>query len=83
MSRSAFSERFTELVGAPPMRYVARWRMRVALDWLSETDTTVAQVAARLGYGSEASFGRAFKRIIGVPPGSIKGSGGPPKVAPL
>jgi AraC-like DNA-binding protein len=83
MSRSAFSERFTALVGEPPMRYVARWRMHVALDWLSETDTTVAQVAARLGYGSEASFGRAFKRIIGVPPGSIKGSGGPPEVAPL
>jgi AraC-like DNA-binding protein len=75
MSRSAFAARFPELVGEPPMGYVARWRMHVALEWLSENGVTIAEVANRLGYGSEAAFSRAFKRIIGVPPGSVKGTG--------
>lgn len=76
MSRSAFSARFTELVGEPPMTYLACWRMQVAVDWLND-GVTVAQAAARLGYGSEAAFSRAFKRVVGVPPGSIRHAGEP------
>ena len=72
LSRSAFAARFSELVGEAPMAYVARWRMQVASAWLSEADLTVSQVATRLGYGSEAAFNRAFKRIVGVPPGAMK-----------
>lgn len=72
MSRSAFSARFTELVGESAMHYVTRWRMQVAVDLLREQQLTNAEVAARLGYGSEASFCRAFKRSVGVPPGAIK-----------
>ena len=44
----------------------------MARGWLSESDLTVSQVAMRLGYGSEAAFNRAFKRIVGVPPGALK-----------
>ena len=69
LSRSAFAARFAELVGEPPMRYVTRWRMHVALSWLRESDMTLADVAFRLGYESEASFSRAFKRMMGVSPG--------------
>jgi AraC-like DNA-binding protein len=72
LSRSAFAARFSELVGEPPMAYVTRWRMQVARAWLAEADMTVSQVAARLGYGSEAAFNRAFKRIVGVPPGAMR-----------
>jgi AraC-like DNA-binding protein len=72
LSRSAFASRFSELVGESPMAYVTRWRMQVARVWLSEADLTVSQVAMRLGYGSEAAFNRAFKRIVGVPPGAVK-----------
>ncbi len=72
LSRSAFAARFSELVGESPMAYVTRWRMQVAKGWLSEADLTVSQVAMRLGYGSEAAFNRAFKRIVGVPPGAMK-----------
>jgi len=72
MSRSAFAARFSELVGEPAMRYLTRWRMQVALSALKEENTTVAEVAARLGYRSEAAFARAFKREIGVPPGGVK-----------
>jgi AraC-like DNA-binding protein len=72
MSRSAFAARFTELVGEPTMHYVARWRMDVALDALREEGATVAQLADRLGYGSEAAFSRAFKRIVGVAPGAAR-----------
>lgn len=72
MSRSAFAARFTELVGEPVMRYVTRWRMHVALDWLQQDAVTVADLAGRLGYESEAAFSRAFKRTIGVSPGAVR-----------
>ena len=72
MSRSAFAARFTELVGEPAMTYLARWRMHVALDELRERRATVAELAGRLGYRSEAAFARAFKRVVGVPPGAVK-----------
>jgi len=72
MSRSAFAARFTELVGEPVMHYVARWRMQVAVDSLRVGDASVGQLANLLGYRSEAAFARAFKRIIGVPPGAVR-----------
>jgi AraC-like DNA-binding protein len=72
MSRSAFAARFTELVGEPVMSYVARWRMHVAVAALKDEGATVGQLADRLGYRSEAAFSRAFKRVIGTPPGAVK-----------
>ena len=75
MSRSAFAARFNELVGEPPMHYVARWRMHVALASLKEDGATLGELAMRLGYQSEAAFSRAFKRFIGVSPGSVRRNG--------
>jgi AraC-like DNA-binding protein len=72
MSRSAFAARFTELVGEPVMHYLARWRMQLALDSLRADGATVGELANHLGYRSEAAFARAFKRVIGVPPGAVK-----------
>jgi AraC-like DNA-binding protein len=72
MSRSAFAARFTEVAGEPAMQYVTRWRMHVALDTLQRDGATVAQLADRLGYRSEAAFARAFKRVIGKPPGAVR-----------
>jgi AraC-like DNA-binding protein len=80
MSRSAFAARFSELVGEPAMQYVTRWRMQVAVNALREEGATVGELASRLGYRSEAAFARAFKRVIGAPPGAIKR--GPPEPAP-
>ncbi|MEO1129511.1 MAG: AraC family transcriptional regulator [Planctomycetota bacterium] len=70
MSRSAFSSRFTELVGESAMQYLTRWRMHLAGSWLRGGDITAAECGARLGYNSEAAFSRAFKRVMGVPPGA-------------
>jgi AraC-like DNA-binding protein len=81
MSRSAFAARFTELVGEPVMRYVARWRMHLALSALKEEGATVGELADRLGYRSEAAFSRAFKRIIGISPGAARRNGDEPKPA--
>ncbi|KAA9157058.1 AraC family transcriptional regulator [Microbacterium lushaniae] len=72
MSRSAFSARFTELTGEAPIAYLARWRMALAQSRLAEGDTTVAALADELGYRSEAAFHRAFTRIVGRTPGSIR-----------
>jgi AraC-like DNA-binding protein len=71
-SRSIFSERFTSVVGVPPARYLARWRMHLAGVWLRNDRLTVGQAAAKLGYESEASFSRAFKRFVGVPPSDLR-----------
>lgn len=72
MSRSAFAQRFAELVGIPPMRYVTQWRMRLAETWLREDEATLGELAIRLGYQSEAAFSRAFKRTIGTSPGAAR-----------
>jgi AraC-like DNA-binding protein len=66
--------RFTELLGEPVMQYVTRWRMHLALSALREEGVTVAELASRLGYRSEAAFSRAFKRVVGVPPGAVRRS---------
>ena len=72
MSRSAFASSFTEQVGEPAMHYVTRWKMHTAVTWLSEEDVAVVELARRLGYESEAAFSRAFKRFVGVSPGSMR-----------
>jgi AraC-like DNA-binding protein len=69
LSRSALAERFTEFVGQPPMQYLANWRMQLAANQLRAGAESVAEVAERVGYESEAAFSRAFKKIVGVPPG--------------
>lgn len=68
MSRSAFAERFTSLVGQPPMQYLMVWRMHLAAQQLREGRGTVAQVGFAIGYESEAAFSRAFKRHFGMAP---------------
>lgn len=72
MSRSAFTARFTALVGEAPMSYVTRWRMLLAQTRLREGDTTVAALAGELGYRSEAAFSRAFTRTVGRTPGAVR-----------
>ena len=68
LSRSALAERFTALVGQPPMQYLGRWRMQVAAGMLATTQDAIAAIGARVGYASEAAFNRAFKRSMGTPP---------------
>lgn len=72
MSRSSFFERFTALVGEPPAQYVARWRMHLAARWLREESASVAEIADRVGYASEAAFSKAFKRLVGAPPSDYR-----------
>jgi AraC-like DNA-binding protein len=67
VSRSVFAERFTALVGQPPMQYLALWRMQVASRLLSDGGH-VAMVADAVGYESEAAFSRAFKKLVGDSP---------------
>ena len=68
LSRSAFADRFTTLMGQPPMRYLAGWRMQIAGQKLREGKLPIAQIAFDVGYESEAAFARAFKREVGMPP---------------
>lgn len=72
MSRSAFSARFTELVGETPIAYLTRWRMLYAETQLRDRRVTVSRLAIQLGYQSEAAFNRAFKRVIGTTPGAVR-----------
>jgi AraC-like DNA-binding protein len=72
MSRSTFAGRFSELVGEPPLHYITRWRMQKAAALLREGRATLADIADRVGYDSEAAFSKAFKRWVGSAPGAYR-----------
>ncbi|HLS55433.1 MAG TPA: AraC family transcriptional regulator [Zeimonas sp.] len=68
VSRSVLAQRFGRVVGQPPIRYLAQWRMHLAAQMLAEPSTRVKKVAAAVGYESEAAFSRAFRKHVGVAP---------------
>jgi AraC-like DNA-binding protein len=74
LSRSAFADRFTHYVEISPMQYVARWRLQLAGRLLERHEVSIAQAAAEVGYESQAAFNRAFKKFVGVPPGTWRRS---------
>ena len=65
---SLLAERFTEVLGLAPIRYLTDWRMHVAMDLLRSSELGIAAVARRVGYESEEAFSRAFKRETGQAP---------------
>jgi AraC-like DNA-binding protein len=67
-SRSVLADRFTTLVGVPPMQYLTQWRVQLAAELLTTTSASLGEIAERVGYGSETALSRAFKRHVGVPP---------------
>jgi AraC-like DNA-binding protein len=72
LSRAAFAARFTDRVGEPPMRYLLSLRMQRAKTLLQNERTTVAVVAAQVGYHSDVAFAAAFKRALGTSPGAYR-----------
>ena len=68
ISRSALMARFTRFLSDSPMAYLTGWRLRLAAEALTSSSKGVADIAAAVGYESEAAFNRAFKRVLGVPP---------------
>ena len=68
MSRSLLDERFRQVLGRSPIRYLTEWRMHLADGLLATTDLGVAAIARRVGYDSEEAFSRAFKRARGLSP---------------
>lgn len=72
MSRSGFSARFTALVGEPVLHYLTNLRMQLAHRQILQTSDSLAKIAQRIGYHSEPAFNRAFKRVMGMPPGAVR-----------
>ncbi len=72
LSRSRLAERFRHFLGESPMAYLAQWRLRLGAEILQTSDHSVAQIAAAVGYGSEAAFNRAFKREFASPPAAFR-----------
>ena len=73
LSRSALAQRFTQLLGYPPMQYLTQWRLQLAAKHLQNTNDSIAKIATQVGYESESAFSRAFKRHVGVPPSTWRG----------
>ncbi len=71
-SRSVFAARFQNATGMTPLRYLTELRMRLAVERIVNDGEAVESVAFHLGYGSLAAFSRAFKRIVGTPPGALR-----------
>jgi len=72
LSRSRLAERFRHFLGESPIAYLAQWRLKLGAEILQSTDDSVAEVAAAVGYGSEAAFNRAFKREFDCPPAQFR-----------
>ncbi len=72
LSRAAFARRFAAEIGVPPLRHVAQVRMRLAAAALAGTDASLAEVAAEVGYATEFALSRAFRRLVGEPPGAYR-----------
>ena len=68
ISRAVLAERFRQYLGEPPLAYLTRWRLQLGAQMLSSTSQSIAQIASKVGYDSEAAFNRAFKRTFGNPP---------------
>jgi len=76
-SRTVLAERFTTMVGIPPMQYLTRWRVVLAAHLLRGGEANLGRIAESVGYESDAAFSRAFKREFGVPPGAWRRAGLP------
>jgi AraC-like DNA-binding protein len=74
LSRTRLAERFRHFLGEPPMAYLAQWRLKLAAEMLESSEGSVAEIAAAVGYGSEAAFNRAFKRQFDCPPAHFRRS---------
>ncbi|HXS97571.1 MAG TPA: AraC family transcriptional regulator [Candidatus Limnocylindrales bacterium] len=72
VSRTRFVERFRHFLGEPPMAYLARWRLKLAAEILVSSNSNVGEIAAAVGYASEAAFNRVFKREFGCPPAQFR-----------
>lgn len=72
LSRSAFTERFTRLVGESPKSYLINWRMQKAKKNLKEGNLVMQDIAEHAGYASEAAFSKAFKQMFHISPGSFR-----------
>jgi AraC-like DNA-binding protein len=72
LSRSVLAERFRHYLGETPMAYLTRWRLQLGAEMLGSTSYSVAQIAAEVGYESEAAFNRAFKREFQAPPARFR-----------
>jgi len=73
VSRSLLDERFRQVLGRSPIRYLTEWRMHLAEELLETTDIGIGALARRVGYESEEAFSRAFKRARGVSPSHWRG----------
>jgi AraC-like DNA-binding protein len=72
LSRTRLADRFQHFLGESPMAYLTKWRLRLGAEILQSTADSVAEVAAAVGYSSEAAFNRAFKREFDCPPGQFR-----------
>jgi AraC-like DNA-binding protein len=72
LSRSVLAERFRHYLGEPPMAYLTRWRLQLGAEMLASSSHSVAEIAAEVGYESEAAFNRAFKRQFEIPPARFR-----------
>jgi AraC-like DNA-binding protein len=83
ISRSVLAERFRRYLSRTPMAYLTRWRLQLGAQMLKSTSSSVAQIAAEVGYESEPSFNRAFKREFGLPPARFRRQSKSPRSKPV
>jgi AraC-like DNA-binding protein len=83
LSRTRLAERFRHFLGQSPMAYLSQWRLKLGAEILESTEDSVAEIAAAVGYGSEAAFNRAFKREFDCPPAQFRRQRNAPAATPV
>jgi AraC-like DNA-binding protein len=72
LSRSAFAERFSQMIGQPPLAYLTQYRLRLATRLLIQQDMSISKISEKVGYASETAFSQAFRRQYDVSPSQYK-----------
>lgn len=72
MSRATFARQFAQVAGESPWVLLTRVRMELAHRLLSDSQLSLTDIAAQVGYQSQASFTRKFKETYGDAPGRLR-----------
>jgi transcriptional regulator GlxA family with amidase domain len=72
MSRTSLATRFRAAFGESPMRHLSKVRLSQAATYLRTADLSIDAIALRIGYASDASLSKAFRREYGASPGAYR-----------
>ena len=72
INTSSLKEIFKGVYGMPIATYMKEFRIRKAMELLQQTDDSIAEIAAKVGYETQGKFAKAFKEFTNLTPSSYR-----------